>query len=410
MRFDAIVIGGGAAGMIAAGRAAERGKRVPLLEKNKTLGEKLKITGGGRCNITNAEPDERLFLKNYGNAEQFLYSPFSQFGVKDTFSFFESRGLPLVIQEENRVFPKTERALDVARVLEKYMRDNGVAIKLGESVYRIVKKDNRVIGVVAGEHEYEADSVILATGGLSHPETGSTGEGFKWLLSLGHKVRKPTLALVPLAVKEDWVKKSAGTALDPVKITFFSEGKKIFFLRGRILLTHFGISGPLILNAAGRVGDLLEEGAVAAAIDAYPDKNLGELEKWIIGIFDANKNKELKNVFKEIAPQGIAARILPLLSGIDQNINVHSITKEQRKAIVHTLKALPITITNLLGYDRAIVADGGVLLNEIDTRTMRSRLYENLFVVGDLLDINRPSGGYSLQLCWTTGYVAGSSV
>lgn len=410
MQFDVVVIGGGAAGMMAAGRAAERGKRVLLLEKNKSLGEKLKITGGKRCNITNAEFDERTFLKNYGKAEQFLYSPFSQFGVKDTFSFFESKGLPLVIQEKNRVFPKTEKALDVVKVLEKYIRDAGVKVKLGESVSRIVAEGNRVCGVVAGQTEYRGNAVIIATGGLSHPETGSTGEGFKWLSDLLHTIRKPTPTLVPLTVKEEWAKKSAGKVLEPMRITFFLEGKKTFSLKGRILFTHFGISGPLILNIAGRVSDMLREGSVSATIDVYPDKNLGELEKWIIEIFDANKNRELRNVFGEIAPRGLGPQILSLLKDINASTKVHSITKEQRKIIVAVLKALPLTVTNLLGYDRAISADGGVALSEIDTRTMRSKLYENLFIVGDLLDINRPSGGYSLQLCWTTGYAAGSSV
>ena len=409
-QLDVIVVGGGASGMIAAGRAAERGKRVLLLEKNKSLGEKLKITGGGRCNITNAQEDPHLLLKHYGKAEQFLYSPFSAFGVKETFAFFESKGLPIVVQEKKRAFPASEKASDVLRVFEKYLQQGKVAIKLSTNVTKIVTEGKLVKGVIAGSEEYNSKALILATGGSSHPETGSTGDGFLWLAELSHRVKSPTPTIVPLAVAEQWIKNSAGIALDSMKITFFLDGRKKFSLKGRILFTHFGISGPLILNNAGRIGDMLHEGVVTAAIDIYPDKNQGELEEWMLTIFDANKNKNLKNVFKSIAPKGMAPHLLPLFVGVGPDTKVHSITKEQRKVIARQIKSLPVTITNLMGYDRAVVVDGGVAPSEIDMKTMRSRLYDNLFIVGDLLDINRPSGGYSLQLCWTTGYIAGDHV
>ncbi len=410
MNYDVIVIGGGASGMMAAGRAAERGKRVLLLEKNSGLGAKLKITGGGRCNITNAEEDKQTLLVYYGEAKPFLHSAFSQFGVKDTFSFFESRGLPLVTQTRKRVFPKTERAVDVFRVLEKYLKQGKVEVRTGANVKRIETLDGHIGSVIVNGEKLTAFSFILATGGKSHPETGSTGDGFLWLSVLGHTVKEPTPTIVPFAVQDEWVKKLSGVSLPAVRINFFLEEKRKISLKGDVLCTHFGLSGPLILNAAGDVADLLHAGAVTARIDVYPQEDIGSLNKRITAVFDANKNKTLKNIWNEIAPVSTGDALLPLLAGINPSTKVHSITKEQRRMIVDLLKALPVTITGLMGYDRAVVADGGLSLKEIDTRTMRSKKYANLYVTGDLLDISRPSGGYSLQLCWTTGYVAGSSV
>lgn len=408
--YDVVVIGGGASGMMAAGRAAERGKRVLLLEKNRTLGEKLKISGGGRCNITNAEYDIHAFLAHYGKAAPFLFSPFSQFSAKDTFSFFESKGLPLVVQARKRAFPHTEKALDVCRTLERYLKDTGVVIKTGVSVKKILTAKNMITGVLTTVGTYTAKTYILATGGVSHPETGSTGDGFTWLQEAGHTIKAPTPTIVPLAVSEKWVHMLSGVSLSFMKITFYLEDKKQFSKTGKILFTHFGLSGPLILNSAGQVGDLLYSGLVTARIDAYPHTDSGALEKQIIKVFDANKNKMLKNILKEIVPEGMSEAMPILLKDINFDTKVHSITKEERKQIVGVLKALPVTITNLMGYDRAVVADGGVTLSEIDTKTMQSKKYSNLYVTGDLLHINRPSGGFSLQLCWTTGYVAGSHV
>lgn len=408
-QYDVIVIGGGPAGIMAAGRAAERGKKVLLLEKNKKLGEKLKISGGGRCNITNAEEDVRFFLKHYGKAEQFLYSIFAQFSNKDTFTFFEKRGLPLVVQARKRAFPHTEKSIDVFNTLEQYMKEGNVLVKTSSPVTRIIAADDAIQGVVSGKDTYAAKSYILATGGVSHTETGSTGDGFNWLQSLGHTVVAPTPSIVPLAVKDSWVKGLSGVSLSFMKITFYVEGKKKFSKTGKLLFTHFGLSGPLILNSAGKVGDLLQEGKVTATIDAYPDTDHGALADRILTIFENNKNKLLKNIFDDIVPHGMIEAIFSLLPTLDPETKVHSVTKEQRKFLVDTLKALPMTITGLMGFDRAVVADGGIPLTEMDMKTMRSRLYSNLFITGDLLHITRPSGGFSLQLCWTTGYVSGSN-
>jgi len=407
-KYDLIVVGGGASGMIAAGRAGERGLRVLLLEKNKQLGNKILITGNGRCNILNAIEDEHMLLEKYGNSKQFLYSLFAQFGEKDAFNFFNSRGLPLVIEEYNRVFPRSQNALDVVRFLADYMYRGNVEVRTQCVVSGVQIKDDSIESIMCGEEVLTATEYIFATGGISHPETGSTGDGYKWLKQLGHTVASPTPSLVPLAVKERWVKELSGVSLEDMKITFFVDGKKEFKLNGKLLFTHFGISGPLILNSASRVSKLLPTGIVTAEIDMFPRMDIGDLENQIISIFDANKNKTLKNIVNDLVPAGMSKGVSILL---DQYIEtkVHSVTKDNRKKIVNLFKALPVTITGLMGLDRAIVADGGLSLTELDMKTMRSKKVSNLFVTGDLLHINRPSGGFSLQLCWSAGYVAGSS-
>jgi predicted Rossmann fold flavoprotein len=408
-QYDVIVIGAGPAGMMAAGISAQGGKRVLILEKNKQIGEKLRISGGGRCNITNAETDIHKFLEKYGENNKFLYSPFSQFNNTDTFKFFEKLGLPLVTQGLGRVFPHTEKAVDVCNVLEKFMSEEGITVKTKRPVTKINFENRKIISVACGSEIYTADSYILATGGVSHPETGSTGDGFKWLKDLGHTAVEPTPSIVPVSVSDEWIKVLAGKSFDDVKITFFVNGKKSFSKQGRILATHFGLSGPMILNSAHQIADLLHEGSVTAEINLFPGKDLGAIERQIIELFDANKNKSFKTVFRELVPVGMGSGIIELVDFIEHDLKVHSITKESRKQLVKLLTALPVHITDLMGFDRAVIADGGIPLEEIDTKTMRSKVIENLFITGDLLHVNRPSGGYSLQLCWTTGFVAGKN-
>lgn len=405
--YDVIVIGGGAAGMMAAGIAGSLKKRVLLIEKNKKLGEKLSITGGGRCNIMNAEEDERLLLSHFGDAANFLHSPFSQFGLSDSIAFFESIGVPTVTEARKRMFPVSQSAEDVTAALFKYVKAQGVDIKAGLPVARIHASGGKIESVLMGGKEYTADSYVIATGGVSHPETGSTGDGFRWLRDLGHTVTDPTPTIVPLKVKDAWVKSLAGITIPDMRMTVYVNGAKKLVLKGNVLMTHFGISGPLILNGAGKISDFMQEGEVTAAIDAYPSMDLGILDKHIASIFETNKNKELQNVFRQIAPAGTADALLGLLPNIDRDKRVHSVTKEERRRIAELLKALPLTIAGLMGLSRAVVADGGVSLMEVDMKTMRSKVCENLFIIGDLLNIKRPTGGYSLQLCWTTGFVAG---
>lgn len=407
-RYGVVVIGGGAAGMMAAIRAAECGQRVVLLEKNKRLGEKLSITGGGRCNITNAEEDTRTLLTHYGDAAPFLHSAFSQFGVAETFTFFKTLGLPCVVEARKRAFPETMSAPTVTMALVTRMKELGVIIRLSSPVSRIRAKGGRVTGVFVDTVEYVGDAYILATGGVSHPETGSTGDGFAWLRDIGHTVEKPTPTIVPLRARDAWVKELAGTTLKHVRITFFVERVRRFFVKGDVLLTHFGVSGPTILNSAGKVSDLLQEGSVTAIVDLFPEEDLGILDRRIAASFDIHKNKSLRNALRELVPPGTADVLLSLIPSIDPETKVHSVTKPMRRDLATMLKTLPLSIAGLMGLDRAVVADGGVPLEEIDTRTMRSRKLKNLFITGDLLHINRPTGGYSLQLCWTTGYVAGS--
>lgn len=407
--YDVIVIGGGAAGLMAAGRAAERGRGVLLLEKNMKLGQKLAITGGGRCNVTNAEEDTKELLSHYGRAEQFLYSAFSEFGMKETFEFFESRDLTLKVEARKRAFPKSEKASDVVRTLVAYAKKGKVDMRLGETVSKIVTATQKIEKVVTNKGEYSADAYILATGGVSHPETGSTGDGFNWLRALKHTVVEPTPTIVPLRAKDSWINSLAGKVLTGARITFYAGGKKQFAANGDILLTHFGLSGPTILNSAGRVSDLIHSGTVSAIIDLFPTLDIGALDAKLLEYFEANKNKLLRNAAREFLPAGTTDALLALAPNVDPEKKVHSITKIERRALIDTFKSLPVSITGLMGYDKAVVADGGVPLTEIDTRTMRSLKVSNLFVVGDLLHITRPSGGYSLQLCWTTGYVAGSN-
>ena len=289
------------------------------------------------------------------------------------------------------------------------MRDEGVTFKTNSRVTEILKIENRIVGVKVGEKIYTAKSYIIATGGNSHPETGSTGDGFKWLEKIGHNVKLPTPTIVPLAIKENWVKSLSGITLLSMKITYYLDGKKSFSKIGKLLFTHFGISGPTIMNSAKKVDDLLHTGVVTAKIDIFPEINEAELEKKIIKLFDDNKNKMLKNVLSEIIPNGIVNVLLSFLKNSNLDIKVHSVSKEVRKDLVLLLKGLPMTITGLMGFNKAVVADGGVPLNEIDMRTMQSKIIDNLFITGDLLHINRPSGGFSLQLCWTSGYIAGSN-
>ena len=411
--YDVIVIGGGASGMMAAGIAAENGKRVLLIEKNKELGKKLSITGGGRCNITNAEKDVRVLLAHYGEAAKFLFSPFSQFGMEDTFSFFEKRGLPLVIEGGKRAFPETHSAPDVTATLKKYLTEQRVTLKTNTKVEGFILEEGKIVAVQTDREAYGGNSFILATGGSSHQHTGSTGEGIQWLEELGHTVHKPNPDIVPLKVEDSWVKSLSGTALPFMKITFtdLHDSKKVAFSKtGRLLFTHFGLTGPLILNAAHQVKMMLKHGPVRAYIDLYPDTEVGTVRNRVLEAFNIHKNKALRNVLKEFTPAGMHSAIMMLLPVEVREKKVHSVTQEERHVLVDLLKGLPLVITDTMGYDWAVVSDGGVELSEINTKTMASLKHSNLFFTGDVLNISRPSGGYSLQLCWTTGWVAGNNV
>lgn len=407
--YDVVVVGGGPAGMMAAGQAASRGLRVCILEKNAVLGTKLSITGGGRCNITNAEFDVRTLLAHYGDAEPFLYAPFAQFGVQQTFDFFESLGLPCIIEESKRAFPHTEKAIDVTRVMEEFVHTSGALVHTSTPVRSIKVSKGAVAGLVTDRGVYTARSYVIACGGTSRPETGSTGEGMTWLTSLGHTVHTPNPDLVPLVVHDAWVKSLSGTTLIDIGITFTLGGTKIRKI-GNVLCTHFGLSGPLILNVAHQVKGLLTHGPINATIDLFPHDDVGMLRKKLTNICSMNPNKTVENAPLSILQKGVTDAVFAAFPTTLRTSKVHSITKETRFALVERMKNLPLTVIGTKGLAWAIVSDGGVDLREIDTRTMQSKIHSNLFIVGDMLNVRRPSGGYSLQLCWTTGWVAGNNV
>ncbi len=409
IEWDVVVIGGGPSGMMAAGTSASRGKKVLLIEKNDTLGKKLLITGGGRCNMTNAEEDTRAFLSKYKDSDKFLFSAFSKFSVKETLEFFHSKGLQTKVEALGRVFPITDKAESVWNILVDYLRKSNVHIasetyaagfetENGEIKCLKLRNGKKIIG----------KSFILATGGKSRPETGSTGEGFEFLQEIGHAIHEPANSLVPIQVKDAWVKRLQGVSLDDVKITVLQNNEKQETKRGRILFTHFGLSGPTILNLSSGIGELLKYGDVELSLDIMPMLDHGQLNSKLQEIFKDNTNKKLKNSLDSLVP-GALSPILLELSGISGETPSHSITRENRLKLIGTLKNLRVKAETLLGEDKAIVTSGGVALDEVDFKTMSSKIFPNLFLVGDVLDIDRPSGGYSLQLCWTTGFVAGTS-
>lgn len=409
--YDVVVIGGGASGMMAAIVAAEQGKSVVLLEKNSELGAKLAITGGGRCNILNAEQDSRALLAHYGEAAKFLHSTFAQFGMQATWEWFETAGLPLKVEAGKRAFPVSEKAKDVVGLLRTRLETARVSIRTNCVVEALVSNGTTIDYVTTKTGVVRGRSFVLATGGLSHPETGSTGDGLRWLETLGHTIHRPNPSLVPLLVRDPWVHALAGTSIEKVKLTFRASqavsGKKPVTRVGKILFTHFGLSGPTVLNVAKDVQALLSRGEVEVSIDLFPGIDDAVLKDKLTSVFAAHQNKAVKNVLKYLVPPGLSSAVASLLPIYLADMKVHSVSRADRMLLTELLRALPATVTGTKGNDWAIVSDGGLDLREIDTKTMQSKKYDNLFVTGDVLHISRPSGGYSLQLCWTTGYVAG---
>lgn len=409
--WDVAVIGGGSAGMMAAGRAASLGKKVILLEKNTDLGKKLLITGGGRCNVTNNKMNTRELLSKYKGSDQFLFSAFSQFDVKDTLAFFNERGMQTKEENEGRVFPVSNMSKSVFDVLYKYMQEGKVTIRKSSIVAGISvdKKDGSIIVRTKSGNDVYAKTCIVATGGTSRPETGSTGEGFLWLKKLGHTIDVSDAALVPVALTDVWSKKLSGVSLPECKLTVFQNTQKQESYKGKLLFTHFGISGPMVLNMSKDIGELLKYGEVSLMLDLFPAKDNGKLKNELQNILVLESNKKLKNVLAQLIPSALVEPVLTL-SGIDGETFNHSVSSEDRLLLVKQMKEIPLHVEGLLGKDKAVVTSGGVVLTEVDFKTMQSRIIPNLYLVGDVLNIDRPSGGYSLQLCWTTGYVAGSHV
>lgn len=408
--YDVAVIGGGPAGMMAAGKAGASGAKVILLEKNESLGVKLLITGGGRCNVTNAELDIRKFLKKYKDSDKFLFSAFSQFSVKDSLEFFNSRGMATKVEAENRVFPVSDSAQSVWDVLVEYLKKGNVEIRTGASVIGFEKENNNIKAIkLKNKDIIFAKKVILATGGTSRPETGSTGEGFNWLKDLGHNVIASNEALVPVSLKDKWIKDLSGVTLQNIKLTTFQNNQKQESHKGKLLFTHFGISGPTVLNMSKDIGELLKYGEVEIRLDLLPHLDHGMMNSKLQELFKLDDKKKIKNSLDSLIPSALVPIVLTL-SSIDENKTNNSITREERLKLIEIIKNIPMQVEGLLGSDKAIVSSGGVDLTEVDFRTMQSKIINNLYLVGDVLNIDRPSGGYSLQLCWTTGYVAGCGV
>ena len=416
--WDVVVIGGGPAGLMSASIAAKYGSKVLLLEKNDVMGKKLLLTGGGRCNLTNSDPNVRNFVSKFGKKGDFLFSPLSVFGTDDTVRFFEKLGIKTKTEPGFRVFPESDNALDVLGALTKFAKENGVEFRLGVSVAHIKKLKNKIASVILEDgEEIKAKNFILATGGKSHPETGSTGDGFKWLKEIGHKIADSNPSLVPIKVREQWIAELAGITLENVGVSIWvlkketdkSEWKKVLGKKGRILFTHVGLSGPTIINMSKTIGDLLKEKKeVKVAIDFFPGVGLDVMHERMIKLFEKNPKKKIKNLIPAEVPEKIYLKILDIM-GMDGEWFANEIKRAERIAIVEMLKMFKLTADSLLGYDKAIVSSGGVDLNEVDFKEFKSKLYDNLFLVGDILDFDRSSGGYSLQLCWTSGYVAGKS-
>ncbi len=406
--YDVVVIGGGPAGMMAAGRAAELGARVLLVEKNPKLGKKLLITGGGRCNITNAELDIRKMVEKYGRKGRALFGSFSRFGVAETLDFFHAHKLLTKVEAEKRAFPVSNKAEDVWKTLVEYMKKGHVEIMLSNPLLGFKVSHGKILAAKFKKGEITASTFIMATGGKSRPETGSTGEGQGFLKSIGHSVEDSDAALVPVKIHEDWAKNLSGLSFPTAKLTIFQSGIKQESRIGKLLFTHFGLSGPLVLNMSKNISELYKYAPVALEVDLYPDLDVPALDKKLLAGLQEALNKQVKNTLGVVVPPRMIGALLDLAK-INPETEVNALTKPDRLKIVKLIKALPLTVSGFLGVEKAIVTSGGISLKEIDFKTMRSKIFANLFLAGDILNFDRPTGGFSLQICWTTGYLAGEN-
>lgn len=426
-----IVVGGGPAGMFAAYFAAKNGHKVTLLEQNEKLGKKLYITGKGRCNITNASDMEELF-QNVCSNPKFLYSAFYSYTNDQVVDFFESYGLRTKVERGNRVFPVSDHSSDVIATLAKALKDVGVEVKLYTKVTKILAEEylnedgkpvladkksgvfkQQIKGVVLEDQTIlQADAVVLATGGISYPSTGATGDGYRFAENLHHKIVEPSPSLVPFEVQEHWVTEMQGLSLKNVAITIEHEGKKLYEDFGEMLFTHFGVSGPMILSASASIKpeyfkDFVHE--LKLSIDLKPALDKEQLDKRILKDFEEAKNKQYKNSIQKLLPSKMIPVIIEL-SGIDPDKKVNEITKEERMRLVNLLKALPMTIIGLRGWNEAIITKGGVSVKQVNPSTMESKIVNGMYFAGELLDLDAMTGGYNLQIAWSTGYLAGNSI
>ncbi len=407
-----IVVGGGAAGMMAAVAAAENGNEVHLFEKNEKLGKKLFITGKGRCNITNACEMEDL-MKQIVTNPRFLYSAFHTLDNIAVMDFFERIGLPLKTERGMRVFPESDHSSDVIKVLQKYLEQLGVSIYLNTEVRQIVEEEGQFKKIVYGNNKKEmtADACIVATGGLSYQSTGSTGDGYRFAKELGHTVTKLSPSLVALNVEEEFAKDLMGLTLKNVEVKLLQGKKVLYFDRGEMLFTHFGVSGPLILSASSYVAEELRKGKdlPILQIDLKPALTEEQLDARLLADFEEAKNKSFKNSLNQLLPQRMI-EVMVTLSGIDAEKKVNAISKEERRQLGYLFKHLTLHITGLRDYKEAVITKGGISVKEIVPSTMESKLVKGLYFVGEVLDVDAMTGGFNLQIAWSTGYTAGSSI
>jgi len=394
--------------MMAAGRAAELGAKVVLIEKNETLGKKLLITGKGRCNFTHNEFDIRKFAEKFGRNGRFLYSALSVFGAREVIDFFESRGVKAKVEQGDRIFPENGNAQDILNVFVKYLTEGKVNILLNTEVTGFKQEKGKISQVLLGDRNISADKYIICTGGKSYPQTGSIGDGYQWVKRLGHTVIPPVPALNPVKTSEKWVKELQGLSLKNVSLQLFQSNKKKDERFGEMLFTHFGVSGPIVMDMSKNIGALLKSGPVKLILDLKPALDFKKLDRRIQRDFEKFKGRMFKNSLKELLPLSMIPVIIKV-SGIEPGKKVDYISREERNKLVHLLKELELTPTGLLGFKWSVVTSGGVALKEVNPDTMGSKKVENLYFTGEILDLDGPSGGYNLQECWSTGYLAGQS-
>ncbi len=404
--YDIAVIGGGAAGSMAAIRAGQLGKSVVLIERNDSIGRKIMITGKGRCNLTNTAPVD-VFIKKFGSRGKFLRSAFFRFSNEDLMEFFRSKGLALKAERQGRVFPASDKARSVVSVLEEHLKENRVDVVYGMRIVDLEYRDGSFALVSEDGVRLDAKKVIVSTGGVSYKATGSTGDGFTIAGRLGHKVAPLTQALVPLKTKERWVKELQGLSLKNIRIIFHARDKKRVSDIGELIFTHFGVSGPLVLDMSGDIVSALEKHKeIRMTIDLKPGLEKERLETRLVRLFAAKGNVQIKNLMQDVLPRAMIAVFLSLLK-IAPEKRTNQITKEERSAIIDMLKAFPVTIVECLPIEEAMVTDGGVSMKEIDPRTMESKVTPGLYFAGEVIEGRAPSGGYNLQQAFSTGYLAG---
>ena len=409
-----IVVGGGAAGMFAAIAAAKNGHQVTLYEKNEKLGKKIFITGKGRCNITNAADMEELFDAVVTNSK-FLYSSFYGYTNQNVIDFFEDAGVPVKIERGNRVFPISDHSSDVIRALEREMKKVGVKVCLNTEVKSVEAEKGKFNKVVLKDTTTQtADACIVATGGLSYRSTGSTGDGFRFAENVGHKVTQCFPSLVPMETKEPWICELQGLSLRNVEAKILDGKKELYKDFGEMLFTHFGVSGPLIISASSYVGKKFmdkngQKKELTLEIDLKPALTEEQLDQRVLRDFEENHNRQFKNAITKLFPTKLIPVMLEL-GGNDPEKKVNSIEKEERKQFVHLIKHFRMTLTGLRDYPEAIITKGGVNVKEIDPGTMESKLVKGLYFAGEVLDLDALTGGFNLQIAWSTGYAAGNAI